>query len=172
MYHNNILELHPKLLCKICIATKVPRPGNCMLKMVETAVRPRPHFSTFLLSDANAGGDGLSYYQYKKLLRSQKVVLLQQKQATAHIPGYKPPQKRITTRLSDYKPDISRRHTTSGTTTTSSSSSTTNDISSSSTTNTSGNKVNKKDVQTQTITVNKLDISERSHKNQGIVELL
>ena len=139
--------------------------------MVETAVRPRPHFSTFLLSDANAGGDGLSYYQYKKLLRSQKVVLLQQKQATAHIPGYKPAQKRFTTRLSDYKPDISRRHTTSGTTT-SSSSSTTNDISSSSTTSTSGHKVDKKDVQTQTITVNKLDIPERSHKNQGNVELL
>ena len=147
--------------------------------MVETAVRPRPHFSTFLLSDANAGGDGLSYYQYKKLLRSQKVVLLQQKQATSHVPGYKPAQKRITTRLPDCKPDISCHHTTShitsGTSTTTtnniSSSTTANNISSS-TTSSSSHKVDKKDVQTQTKAVNKLGVPERSHKNQGTVELL
>ena len=147
-----------------------------MLKMVETVVRPRPHFSTFLLSDANAGGDGLSYYQYKKLLRSQKVVLLQQKQATARVPGYKPAQKRITTRLSSYKPDISH-HTISSTTNSTSSgtaSDTTTNTSSNNTITTSTNclKVDKKDVQTQTKTVNKLDVSERQHKNQGIVNFL
>ena len=57
--------------------------------MVETAVRPRPHFSTFLLSDANAGGDGLSFYEYKRLLRSQRVSLLQEKQSRTRVPGYK-----------------------------------------------------------------------------------
>lgn len=148
--------------------------------MVETAVRPRPHFSTFLLSDANAGGDGLSYYQYKKLLRSQKVVLLQQKQATAHVPGYKPAQKRITTRLSSYKPDISHHISSTTTTNSSTTNSTSNGTSSDTTTNTSSNnaittstnclKIDKKDIQTQTKTVNKLDVSERPHKNQGIVD--
>ena len=58
--------------------------------MVETALRPRPEFGTFLLSDNNAGGDGLTLYQYKKLLRSQKVALLQHKQSLARVPGYKP----------------------------------------------------------------------------------
>ena len=57
--------------------------------MVETAVRPRPPFSTFLLSDANAGGDGLSFHEYKRLLRSQRVSLLQEKQSRARVPGYK-----------------------------------------------------------------------------------
>ncbi|XP_003383123.1 PREDICTED: uncharacterized protein LOC100640696 [Amphimedon queenslandica] len=57
--------------------------------MVETAVRPRPHFSTFLLSDANAGGDGLSFHEYKRLLRSQRVSLLQEKQSRSRVPGYK-----------------------------------------------------------------------------------
>lgn len=55
--------------------------------MVDTALRPRPAFSTFLLSDQNTGGDGLSYYNYKKLVRSQKVALLQQKRQEARIPG-------------------------------------------------------------------------------------
>lgn len=57
--------------------------------MVDTAVRPRPEFSTFLRSDVNAGGDGLSYFEYKRLLRSQKVARLQHKQALTRIPGYK-----------------------------------------------------------------------------------
>ncbi len=58
--------------------------------MVDTAVRPRPDFSTFLVSDQNAGGDGLSFYNYKKIIRSQKVALLQQRRSVAHVPGYKP----------------------------------------------------------------------------------
>lgn len=57
--------------------------------MVETAVRPRPQFSTFLLSDANAGGDGLSFHDYKRILRSRRVHLLQEKQASSRVPGYK-----------------------------------------------------------------------------------
>ena len=62
--------------------------------MVETALRPRPEFSTFFLSDQNAKGDGLCLYQHKKLLRAQKVVILQQKQLAARVPGCKPPVHR------------------------------------------------------------------------------
>ena len=57
--------------------------------MVDTAVRPRPEFSTFLFSDQNAGGDGLSFYNFKKMIRSQKVALLQQKRSVAKVPGCK-----------------------------------------------------------------------------------
>ena len=59
--------------------------------MVETSLRPRPAFTTFLHSDTSSGGDGLSYYQYQRLLRSQKVALLQEKQRKSYIPGYKKP---------------------------------------------------------------------------------
>lgn len=58
--------------------------------MVDTAVRPRPGFYTFLRSDQNAGGDGLSFYNQKKLDRSQKVQILQQRRSLAHVPGCKP----------------------------------------------------------------------------------
>lgn len=56
-------------------------------KMVETSLRGRPSFSTFLHSDTNFGGDGLTYYDYQRYLRSQKVALLQEKRAQTHIPG-------------------------------------------------------------------------------------
>ena len=59
--------------------------------MVETSLRPRPAFASFLHSDTSSGGDGLSYYQYQRLLRSQKVALLQEKQRKSYIPGYKKP---------------------------------------------------------------------------------
>ncbi|XP_065897184.1 protein SPMIP7-like [Dysidea avara] len=45
--------------------------------MAETAVHPRPHFSTFLQSDASAGGDALSYYRHKQYLRKNKTAILQ-----------------------------------------------------------------------------------------------
>ena len=57
--------------------------------MVETSLRPRPEFSTFLQSDANREGDGLSYYDYKRVLRYNKVAILQQRKAKLNIPGYK-----------------------------------------------------------------------------------
>ena len=60
-------------------------------EMVETSLRPRPTFTTFLHSDTNSGGDALSYYHHQRLLRSQKVALLQEKQRKSHIPGYKKP---------------------------------------------------------------------------------
>ena len=53
-------------------------------------MRPRPGFYTFLRSDQNAGGDGLAFYNQKKLERSQKVLILQQRRALAHVPGCKP----------------------------------------------------------------------------------
>ena len=59
--------------------------------MVETSLRPRPAFTSFLRSDTSSGGDALSYYQYQRLLRSQKVALLQEKQRKSYIPGYKKP---------------------------------------------------------------------------------
>ena len=58
--------------------------------MAETAVRPRPGFSTFMRSDANYGGDGLAFHEHKRVLRAQKVARLQQKQASTRVPGYKP----------------------------------------------------------------------------------
>lgn len=57
--------------------------------MVETSLRGRPSFGTFLQSDANAGRDGLTYYDYQRFLRSQKVALLQEKKAHTRVPGYK-----------------------------------------------------------------------------------
>ena len=60
--------------------------------MVDTTLRPRPKFGTFLHSDTNAGGDGLSFYDYKRLLRAKKVALLQERRANLHQPGYKRPK--------------------------------------------------------------------------------
>lgn len=57
--------------------------------MVETSLRGRPSFSTFLQSETSAGGDGLTYYDYQRFLRSQKVALLQERRANTHVPGYK-----------------------------------------------------------------------------------
>lgn len=57
--------------------------------MVDTVLRPRPMFSTFLQSDTNAGGDGLTYYDYQRLLRSQKVAILQERRVKSYVPGYK-----------------------------------------------------------------------------------
>lgn len=57
--------------------------------MAETSLRGRPSFSTFLRSDTNTGGDGLTYYDYQRFLRSQKVALLQERRAHANVPGYK-----------------------------------------------------------------------------------
>ena len=71
--------------------------------MVDTALRPRPKFDTFLHSDTNAGGDGLSFYEYKKLLRSKKVALLQERRASLYEPGYKKPHSGETREV--YKKD-------------------------------------------------------------------
>ena len=57
--------------------------------MVETSLRGRPSFSTFLQSETSAGGDGLTYYDYQRFLRSQKVALLQERRAQSYIPGCK-----------------------------------------------------------------------------------
>ena len=57
--------------------------------MVDTALRPRPNFATFLRSDANKGGDALTYYDFQRALRSQKVAILQQKRWSSYQPGYK-----------------------------------------------------------------------------------
>ena len=57
--------------------------------MVETSLRGRPPLGTFLQSDANAGRDGLTYYDYQRFLRSQKVALLQKKRVHTHVPGCK-----------------------------------------------------------------------------------
>lgn len=58
--------------------------------MVDTTLRPRPTFSTFLQSD-NSMKDGLSYFEYQRLLRSKKVALLQEKKERSYEPGYKKP---------------------------------------------------------------------------------
>jgi len=58
--------------------------------MVDTTLRPRPTFSTFLQSD-NSTNDGLSYYDYQRLVRSKKVALLQEKKQRSYEPGYKKP---------------------------------------------------------------------------------
>ena len=57
--------------------------------MVETSLRGRPSFSTLLQSETSTGGDGLTYYDYQRYLRSQKVALLQERRANTHVPGYK-----------------------------------------------------------------------------------
>ena len=59
--------------------------------MVETSLHPRPTFFTFLQSDGNTGGDGLSFYDYKRAIRSNKVAILQQRRAMTYEPGYKKP---------------------------------------------------------------------------------
>ena len=51
--------------------------NECIIRMAETSVHPRPHFSTFLQSDASAGGDALSYYRHKQYLRKNKTAILQ-----------------------------------------------------------------------------------------------
>lgn len=56
--------------------------------MVDAALRPRPSFGTFLQSD-NSMKDGLSYYEYQRLLRTNKVSLLQEKKERFFEPGYK-----------------------------------------------------------------------------------
>ena len=61
---------------------------------METGARPRPSFATFLRSDENAGGDGLSWYGHQRLLREKKVSLLQKKRSQATVPGYKKPDVR------------------------------------------------------------------------------
>lgn len=62
--------------------------------MVETAAYPRPAFSTFLRSDNNAGGDGLSWHDRQRQLRSKKISLLQDKHLQAHGAGHRKPDLR------------------------------------------------------------------------------
>lgn len=56
--------------------------------MADASLHPRPVFGTFLQSD-NSLNDGLTYYDYQKLVRSKKVVLLQEKRSRTYEPGYK-----------------------------------------------------------------------------------
>ena len=61
--------------------------------MADTAVRPRPHFSTFLRSDASGGGDAMTYYRRKQHLRKNRTALLQAK--AGNLPNIqKPLQKK------------------------------------------------------------------------------
>ena len=55
--------------------------------MVETALFPRPHFASFLQSDDSV--DPLSYYEYQRLQRMQKVARLQERRSKSYEPGYK-----------------------------------------------------------------------------------
>ena len=55
--------------------------------MVETAFFPRPHFGSYFHSDDRT--DSLSYYEYQRLQRLQKVVRLQERRAKSYEPGYK-----------------------------------------------------------------------------------
>lgn len=57
--------------------------------MVETALFPRPHFSSYFHSDDRT--DSLSYYEYQRLQRLQKVARLQERRAKSYEPGYKKP---------------------------------------------------------------------------------
>ena len=57
--------------------------------MVETSLFPRPHFSSFLRADDHV--DPLSYYEYQRMQRMQKVARLQERRAKSHEPGYKKP---------------------------------------------------------------------------------
>ena len=57
--------------------------------MVETALFPRPNFASFLRSDDSA--DPLSYYEYQRLQRMQKVARLQERRSKSYEPGYKKP---------------------------------------------------------------------------------
>lgn len=64
--------------------------------MADTAVRPRPNFSTLLRSDASAGGDALTYHRRKQYLRKNKTALLQAK--AGNLPDIqKPSQKKPAT---------------------------------------------------------------------------
>ena len=66
------------------------------LQMADTAVRPRPNFSTFLRSDASAGGDAMTYYRRKQYLRKNRTALLQAK--AGNLPDIqKPSQKKPVT---------------------------------------------------------------------------
>ena len=60
-----------------------------LTSMVEASLRERPSFGTYLQSEASTEGDSLTYYDYQRYLRSQKVALLQERRANTHIPGYK-----------------------------------------------------------------------------------
>ena len=63
------------------------------LQMADTAVRPRPSFSTFLRSDASAGGDAMTYHRRKQYLRKNRTALLQAK--AGNLPNIqKPLQKK------------------------------------------------------------------------------
>ena len=57
--------------------------------MVETSLFPRPYFTSFLQSDDNV--DPLSYYEYQRLQRQQKVARLQERRSKSYEPGYKKP---------------------------------------------------------------------------------
>lgn len=59
--------------------------------MVETDLHPRPSFYTFLRSDTCRGGDGLTYHDYQRAVRSNKVAILQQRRAMSYEPGLKKP---------------------------------------------------------------------------------
>jgi hypothetical protein len=59
--------------------------------MVETSLRPRPGFHTFLHADSPREGDALTYYDYQRALRANKVEILQQRRAVTYEPGYRKP---------------------------------------------------------------------------------
>lgn len=61
--------------------------------MVETSFFPRPHFASFLQADDNV--DPLSYYEYQRLQRMQKVARLQDRRSKSHEPGYKKPLTQV-----------------------------------------------------------------------------
>ena len=69
--------------------------------MVETSLHPRPCFYTFLRADSKEG-DALTYYDFQRAQRSNKVEILQQKKARAYEPGYKKP-------FADHPAKLSRR---------------------------------------------------------------
>ena len=55
--------------------------------MVETVFFPRPHFGSYFQSDDRT--DSLSYYEYQRLQRLQKVARLQERRTKSYEPGYK-----------------------------------------------------------------------------------
>ena len=61
--------------------------------MVETSLFPRPYFTSFLQSDDSV--DPLSYHEYQRLQRLQKVARLQERRANSYEPGYKKPLVQI-----------------------------------------------------------------------------
>ena len=60
---------------KCCHLATVPWPRI----MVDTNLRPRPDFGTFLQSDTTGDADGLAFYRHKASLRKNKVSILQKK---------------------------------------------------------------------------------------------